>query len=226
MTATSMPRHRFYARSHLIASLVVAGVVAVLLPSWLRLPSRVLCVWDTGMLCFLGLSWWVMLRATPATMRLNAKRQDQGRLVILSLVTAAACASILAIGFLLKDAKSGSSAIVLLHIVLSVVTILGSWLLVHTIFALHYAHEYYRDESKALDADRAEGLDFPGDSEPDYWDFLYFSFVIGMTSQVSDVQIESRSMRRLGLLHGVLSFFFNTAIVAMSINIIAGLIQG
>ncbi len=167
-----------------------------------------------------------MLRATPETMRLNAKRQDEGRLVILSLVTAAACVSIFAIGFLLKDAKSGSSAIVLLHIVLSVVTILGSWLLVHTIFALHYAHGYYQDDRKSLEADKAEGLDFPDDIEPDYWDFLYFSFVIGMTSQVSDVQIESRSMRRLALMHGVLSFFFNTTIVAMTINIIAGLVQG
>lgn len=178
------------------------------------------------MLSFLFLSWWVMLRATPETMRLNARRQDEGRLVILGLVTAAACVSILAIGFLLKDTKSGSGAIVLLHIVLSVVTIVGSWLLVHTIFALHYAYEYYRDESKSLDTDKAEGLDFPSDIEPDYWDFLYFSFVIGMTSQVSDVQIASRSMRRLALLHGILSFFFNTAIVAMSINIIAGLVQG
>lgn len=226
MTPTSTPRRRFYVRTHLIASLVMAGVVAALLPSWLHLPTRVLCIWDAGMLSFLFLSWWVMLRATPETMRLNAKRQDEGRLVILGLVTAAACASIFAIGFLLKDAKSGSSAIVLLHIVLSVVTILGSWLLVHTIFALHYAREYYRDESKSLDADKAEGLDFPSDIEPDYWDFLYFSFVIGMTSQVSDVQIASRSMRRLALLHGILSFFFNTAIVAMSINIIAGLVQG
>ena len=167
-----------------------------------------------------------MLRATPETMRLNAKRQDEGRLVILSLVTTAACASIFAIGFMLKDAKNASGSIVVLHIVLAAVTILGSWLLVHTIFALHYAHGYYEDGDKSLEECKAEGLDFPGDIEPDYWDFLYFSFVIGMTSQVSDVQIESRSMRRLGLIHGVLSFFFNTAIVAMSINLIAGVIQG
>ena len=177
------------------------------------------------MLFFLLMSWWVMLRATPATMRQNAQRQDEGRLVILGVVTAAACVSILAIGFMLKDAKNASGSIVFLHVVLAAVTILGSWLLVHTIFALHYAHGYYQDGDKTLEDCKAEGLDFPGDIEPDYWDFLYFSFVIGMTSQVSDVQIESREMRRLGLLHGVLSFFFNTAIVAMSINLIAGLIQ-
>lgn len=177
------------------------------------------------MLCFLLLSWSVMLRATPETMRSNAKRQDEGRLVILSLVTTAACASVFAIGFMLKDAK-GEAGNLLLPVLLAAITILGSWLLVHTIFALHYAHGYYQDGNQSLAESKAEGLDFPGDIEPDYWDFLYFSFVIGMTSQVSDVAIESRSMRRLALIHGVLSFFFNTAIVAMSINIIAGLIQG
>jgi len=223
---TSMPRRKFYARTHLLAAIAVSAAVALFLPAWLHLPSRVLCIWDSGMLCFLLLSWWVMLRATPETMRSQAKRQDEGRLVILSLVTTAACISIFAIGFLLKDAKEGSAAIVLLHVGLAAITIIGSWLLVHTIFALHYAHGYYQDGSKSLEEDKAEGLDFPDDLEPDYWDFLYFSFVIGMTSQVSDVQIEARSMRRLALMHGVLSFFFNTTIVAMTINIIAGLIQG
>ncbi len=177
------------------------------------------------MLTFLGLSWLVMLHATPATMRQNAKRQDEGRLVILSLITAAACASILAIGFILHDTKGATATLLVLHLGLAITTIVGSWLLVHTIFALHYAHSYYQDGRKSLAESKAEGLDFPGDIEPDYWDFLYFSFVIGMTSQVSDVQIESRAMRRLALIHGVLSFFFNTTIVAMSINIIAGLIQ-
>ncbi|WP_245939703.1 DUF1345 domain-containing protein [Stenomitos frigidus] len=226
MKPLSTSRRKFYVRTHLIGSVLVAMAVAALLPAWLHLPSRVLCIWDSGMLFFLLMSWWVMLRATPETMRLNAQRQDEGRLVILSLVTTAACASIFAIGFMLKDAKSGSGSILILHVILAAFTILGSWLLVHTIFALHYAHGYYQDGSQSLEEAKAEGLDFPGDIEPDYWDFLYFSFVIGMTSQVSDVQIESRSMRRLALLHGVLSFFFNTAIVAMSINLIAGLIQG
>lgn len=177
------------------------------------------------MLCFLFLSWLVMVQATPDTMRHNAKRQDEGRIVILSLILAAACASVFAIGFMLRDTKGTSTSILVLHLVLSVITILGSWLLVHTIFALHYAHSYYQDGDRSLAENKAEGLDFPGDNEPDYWDFLYFSFVIGMTSQVSDVAIESRTMRRLALFHGVLSFFFNTTIVAMSINIIAGLIQ-
>lgn len=176
------------------------------------------------MVCFLVLTWSLMLRATPEKMRRNAQSQDEGRVVILSLITAAACASLLAIGFMLNDTKEVPTNVLILHIALSLVTIIGSWLLVHTIFALHYAHGYYQDGSKTLSECKANGLDFPSDIEPDYWDFLYFSFVIGMTSQVSDVEVSSRKLRRLALVHGVLSFFFNTAILAMSINIIAGLI--
>jgi uncharacterized membrane protein len=195
----------------------------MLLPSSMHWSRRLLCIWDTGMVCFLGWSWLLMLSATPETMRKNAQRQDPGRWVILSLITAAACISILAIGFLLQNTKGASVNILLLHVALSAVTIIGSWLLVHTIFASHYARLYYQD-GRTLEECKEEGLDFPGDAEPDYWDFLYFSFVIGMTSQVSDVAIRSRKLRRLALLHGVLSFFFNTTLLAMTINIVAGLI--
>jgi uncharacterized membrane protein len=174
------------------------------------------------MICFLCFSWLAMLTATPETMRRHARQEDIGRLIILSLITIAACASLLAIGFILHD-KGASHKLLFLHLTLSLATIVGSWLLVHTIFAFHYANAYYKD-NKTLNDCKADGLDFPGDIEPDYWDFLYFSFVIGMTSQVSDVQITSRLLRRLTLIHSVLSFFFNTMILAMSINIIAGLI--
>ncbi len=156
----------------------------------------------------------------------NAKLQDDGRVVILSLILTTACASILAIGFILQDSKGLSPALLFFHVVLSVLTIIGSWLLVHTIFASHYAKDYYQDDPSTSEIDDIGGLEFPNCTQPDYWDFLYFSFVIGMTSQVSDVQILSRQLRRLALFHSVLSFFFNTAIVAMSINIIAGLIGG
>jgi uncharacterized membrane protein len=176
------------------------------------------------MISFLVSTWVLMAQAVPKTMRRNAQSQDYGRLVILSLVTSSALISILAIAFILREAKGKDISVVIPHVVLAVATIIGAWLLVHTIFAMHYAHEYYQNHKTQIDS-KAGGLDFPQDIEPDYWDFLYFSFVIGMTSQVSDVEITSRSLRRLALLHSILSFFFNTAIVAMSINIIAGLIQ-
>lgn len=174
------------------------------------------------MVCFLCLTWSSMLKATPKSIRRYARREDVGGLVILSLITMAACASLFAIGFILHD-KGTSEKLLFLHLTLSSVTIIASWLLVHTIFAIHYGNAYYH-EDKTLDECKANGLDFPGEIEPDYWDFMYFSFGIGMTSQVSDVQITSRLIRRLTLIHSVLSFFFNTMILAMSINIIAGLI--
>jgi uncharacterized membrane protein len=216
----SLQRWGIHLRS--LVSFMLAGLVAVLLPSWMSWATRGLCIWNTGMICFLGLTWWVMLSATPGTMRRHAQQEDASRLVILSLATATACSSLSAIGFILHD-KGLSGKLLLLHLALSIVTIVGSWLLVHTIFALHYAHAYYRNHSVHQE-DKAGGLDFPSENEPDYWDFLYFSFVIGMTSQVSDIEVTSRSMRRLALFHGILSFFFNTTIVAMTINIVAGLI--
>jgi len=176
------------------------------------------------MICFLISTWVLMLQAIPKTMRRNAQSQDEGRITILGLITAAACASLLAIAFILKEAKTNNPNLVIFYVILAMVTIVGSWLLVHTIFAMHYAHEYYQDHKTDTNSE-AGGLNFPDDIDPDYWDFLYFSFVIGMTSQVSDVEITSRSLRRLTLFHSILSFFFNTIIVAMSINIIAGLIK-
>jgi uncharacterized membrane protein len=163
-----------------------------------------------------------MLRANPEMMRRFARQEDEGRVVILSLITISACISVVAIGLILQD-KGKENSRLFLHLGLSIATIISSWLLVHTIFAQHYAHIYYRAE-RTLAECKADGLDFPGEIEPDYWDFLYFSFVIGMTSQVSDVNVTSRQIRRLSLIHGVLSFFFNTTIVAMMINIVAGLI--
>lgn len=166
----------------------------------------------------------MMATATTEKIRRRAQRQDEGILVIYILLIAAACVSLLAIVFMLKNGKDLSATLVTLHITLAGMTVVCSWLLIHTVFALHYAHRYYRDDSKTPQEDFVEGLDFPGKNQPDYWDFLYFSFVIGMTCQVSDVQVTSPSMRRLALLHGVLTFFFNTVILALSINIIAGLV--
>lgn len=164
-----------------------------------------------------------MLRVTPEMMRRYALTEDEGRLTILSLITASACLSIIAITFIPHDKSATQTAIFGLHLGIAISTIIGSWLLVHTIFTQHYAHLYYQGD-KTLQERKDSGLDFPGELEPDYWDFLYFSFVIGMTGQVSDVNVTSRQMRQLGLVHGVVSFFFNTTLVAITINIVAGVI--
>jgi len=225
MNVAPRPRlaSKWSVRPRLVGSILVAGLVALLLPAWLHWATRLLCLWDVGMLCFLAWTWALMLAATPEAMHRNAHQQDAGRWVILSLITAAACVSILAIVFLLQGTKGSSVSLLILHITLAGLTIVGSWLLVHTIFASHYARLYYQ-ENKSLAECKDEGLDFPGDSMPDYWDFLYFAFIIGMTSQVSDVAVRSRALRRLALLHGILAFFFNTSLLAMTINIVAGLI--
>jgi uncharacterized membrane protein len=199
-----------------------AVFVSVILPHWLHLPTRLLCAWNSGTDFFLALTWFKVSRATPEKTRRYAQADHEGRLTIFMLVIAAACASVLAIGFLLNDKKGLTPILLILHVTLSIMTIVGSWLLVHIMFALQYAHIYYKKISNSEEITR--GLDFPNNDSPDYWEFLYYSFVIGMTSQVSDVQTTSSSMRRLSLVHGILSFFFNTTILAMSINIIASLI--
>jgi uncharacterized membrane protein len=206
-----------------LLSIGVAILAVVLLPPEIHGVAQMLCIWDAGIISFLGLTGLVITRATPTAMRHYAKTEDEGRWFIFSMITAAACASLVAIGSVLKNAKGLPPLAASLHVILAIVTIVGSWLLIHTIFALQYAHEYYQP-NKSSTGYQVEGLDFPSTEEPDYWDFLYFSFVIGMTSQVSDVSVTSRQMRRLSLLHGILAFFFNTSLLALSINILASLI--
>lgn len=215
----------FDTRPRLLISIGISLLALVLIPHGLHLATRILCAWNVGIDLFLFLTLWKMFLATPVKMRRYAQYEYEGRLGIFTIVIAAACASVLAIGFLLADKKGIPQNILILHVFLSIMTIVGSWVLVHVLFALQYAHSYYRNNSDADDdVQESGGLDFPDERDPDYWDFLYFSFVIGMTSQVSDIQTTSPGMRRLALIHGVLSFFFNTSILAMSINIIASLI--
>jgi uncharacterized membrane protein len=157
-------------------------------------------------------------------MRRRAEIEDEGRYTVLILSVAAAIAILLTIVFELHGLKDLPSNLTGLRVALAAITILLSWFFMNTMFALHYAHGYYGDADPSHDYSPIEGLVFPGRPQPDYWDFLYFSFVIGMTFQVSDVQIEDHSLRRGVLAHGVLAFFFNVIIVALTINIVAGLI--
>lgn len=200
------------ARPRLLACCLILIVAASLL-AWRGVSpaSAVLLGFDLGALVYLGMLVGMFLRATPDAMRSNARRQDGGRWgvlwssVALSLVVLVALTSEL-------GGKGGLPAIGV-----AVLSIVLSWLFMNTMFALHYAHGYYGDYGK-----QAEGLDFPATKDPDYWDFMYFAVVIGMTFQVSDVQITSRYLRRMALLHGMIAFFFNVFILAISINIVAG----
>jgi uncharacterized membrane protein len=148
--------------------------------------------------------------------RRRARIEDEGKTAILVLTAAAALASLGAIVAELGSSSPGSSARSPAHLILATVTIVMSWAFTHTIFALHYAHDFYQEEGG-----KGGGLAFPGGEEPDYWDFVYFSFVIGMTSQVSDVAIISKTMRRTAAAHGIVSFVFNAALLALTVNIAA-----
>ncbi|PLK45274.1 DUF1345 domain-containing protein [Emticicia sp. TH156] len=182
--------------------------------------------WITFVSISLLLSWITILTSHPSDVKYEAHAQDSSRTLVFCFVVAAVFASLLAIIILLKGTAGKSDEGVFVNVLVPLSCVAGSWWLLHTVFTLRYAHFFYCD----MDHDgtkhvKPEGLNFPEDSEPDYMDFTYFSFVIGMTFQVSDVEITSKRIRRLAWMHGVLSFAFNTFIVAFTINIIASLFQ-
>jgi uncharacterized membrane protein len=187
-------------------------------------PAQLVVSWDVFALTIVVLAWIVIVTKDPYEARRNARLQDASATFLFVLVISAATASLLAVGLLLGTAKNLSQSALAWHIVLSVTAVVLSWMLVHTIFALRYSLLYFRDAHKLERHAISGGLIFPGKESPDYFDFAYFSFVVGMTCQVSDVQISASKLRRLVLVHGLISFAFNTAILAMFVNIIAGLI--
>ncbi len=197
-------------------------LVALLLPHSWRLPLRTIVCWDVGAIVFMGLAVVMMNRSDHHIMRRRAEINNESRWRILLGGAIGSGISLLAIVYMLKDAKQLEPKFLALHVGLAALTLACSWFLVHTMFALHYAHDYYVALIRHPDAPAS--LEFPTEDNPDYWDFMYFSFVLGMTAQVADVDINSRRFRKLCTLHGILAFYFNTVIVAMSINLIAGLI--
>jgi uncharacterized membrane protein len=202
-----------------VAVLVGLAVIATLPPDW-QLSTRQLAGWNVGLALYLVLIHNVIWRCDVARLRRRAKEQDEGGFAILLLSMAATLASLVAIVFELGGSKQAGHDHMVIHVLLAMATLLLSWAFMQTIFSLHYAHEYYGEgRDKKLG-----GLHFPGENEPDYRDFLYFSLVIGMTSQVSDVAITSRSIRRVAALHGVLSFFFNLTVLALTVNMISNLL--
>jgi uncharacterized membrane protein len=202
------------ARPRLFWSAAVgAGITALLsLADWRR-ATPLLVGWDVGVTLYLVLVAHMMWRSDVERIRGRATVEDEGEIAILVLTGVAAFASLAAIFAELGTSARGDKSS--LRAAYAVLTILLSWAFIHTMFALHYAHEFY-DVT-------AGGLAFPqGSGEPDYWDFVYFSFVIGMTSQVSDVAVTSQELRRIVTAHAVLSFVFNAALLALTVNLAAG----
>jgi uncharacterized membrane protein len=209
-------------RPRLFVSILVGVLVVFLIPDTLALHeiTRAIVGWNVGACLYLMLAARMMFRADPDKMRARAIAQDDGKYVVLGMVIVAAIASLGAIVAELAVVKDMHGMFRYAHITLAALTILSSWVFTQVMFALHYAHDYYA----AMERGKPGGLKFPGESEPDYGDFLYFSCVIGTSGQTADVSFTTREMRRTGLIHSILAFFFNTTLVALTINIASSLI--
>jgi uncharacterized membrane protein len=211
---------RFPRLWHLHARLLLssgfgATVALTLIALPWRFSTRIIVGWDAGAALYLALVCLVMARGSIAEIRRRAAINDEGAIALLVLTAAAALASLVAVLAELGHSPGPY------QIALSIATILLSWTFMHTMFALHYLHEFYGQGAD----DQLGGLVFPGSEDPDYWDFLYYSLVVAMTAQVSDVQIASKTIRRLTTLHGAISFFFNATVLALTVNIVSSLMQ-
>lgn len=209
------------ARPRLLLCMVIGLLTALCLPEPLaqRAITKAIIGWNVGAGLYLLLAMRLMFWSTHERMRTRALQQDEGRIAVLVLVIAAAIMCIGAIVAQLAVVKDLHGAQRYGHIALAGLTIATSWAFTQVMFALHYAHDYYVTEVHGEHG----GLDFPGGHPPDYGDFLYFASVIGTSGQTADVSFTSRKMRRTGMVHCVLAFFFNTTLVALTINIASGL---
>lgn len=215
------PWRALRARPRLAASAALGIAVHALLP-WvvpMQAESRALVAWNAFALVYLGLAWQMARGAAPETMRRRALTQDEGRNFVLALVVVAVAAVVVAIATQLAAVKGLPALSQGRHVALAALTLLTAWGFMQVLFALHYAHDFYMGRVRG----QPDALVFPGTPDPDYRDFLYFACVIGTSGQTADVAFQGRALRGVGALHCVIAFFFNATIVALTINIGAGL---
>ena len=212
------------ARQRLVLGLAAGVATFVALWGELRFASAAIAGWNAVAVVILALDWATILTTPQCKIRQLAQQQDLSRFLVFIFVVVAACAALFAVGFLIRAHKDQSGGHLAVHLLLTLSTVISSWALLHTVYSLRYAHAYYGDSDEPGVHQHAGGLSFPGDRPPNYFDFAYFSFVVGMTCQVSDVEITSRRMRRITLIHGILSFGFNTLILALLINTVSSLL--
>jgi uncharacterized membrane protein len=205
----------------MFTAFLVGALSFPVLPGRWSFNTRGIAAWDIGAACFLVLCVF-LFTASQDRMEANARAQEEGEWTLFWLVVAGATASFAAILSEFSTMKGVPPSVRNTKIAAVAITLALSWLLTHAAFALRYAHEFYTRTGDAAEVDG--GLDFPSEKRPDYWDFFYFSAVLGMTFQVSDVQITSRKLRRLATVHGMLGFLFNTVIVALTVNLASGLL--
>ncbi|GEP05146.1 DUF1345 domain-containing protein [Methylobacterium oxalidis] len=213
------PLRAFWLRPRLLGSLILVAALAVALP-FEKLPTRLLLGWCLGVVVYVVLVCWQAARR-PDELREEASRLDDSAMAISVFALLAAAASIGAVAMLVLGER-GDDPMRAAHLALAAATLVSAWGFVQVVFAIHYAHLYY---GEAGERGARGGLDFNGDAEPDFWDFLYFSVTIGATSQTSDTDVTSKMMRRVVTLQTIYAFFFNTSILALGINLAAGFAQ-
>lgn len=200
-----------------------AVAVALLSPASLGWAVRGIAAWDAALLVLLGYPWQLIVRSDSQATREHAAIEDPGKVVLFFITVVGGALSLLVTVVLLRSPEAYMPAdradLVWLLIALGCAAVVGAWALVHTAFTFHYAHLFYREDGDP------GGLDFPGGEEPDDLDFAYFAFTIGMTFQTSDVEVSDRELRRVVLRHALLSFVFNTAILALAVSLLSGRLQ-
>lgn len=221
---------KFYRKNRQLIWGFIAGVVSFLLcyftPVLSFLPLKVapetpyILSWNVGLMVYLGMTLHMMIHTDHEQITKRSKDEYEKKRVMLILVFLASITSVVAIVKELGTASQADGIQVLVHVAITLLTIVNSWLFIHTMFALYYAHFYYHDEH-----DDNYPLDFPHESQPDYFDFVYFAFGIGATGQTSDINFTNKILRRIGTVHSILSFFFNTAILALMIEMAASLVN-
>ena len=214
----------FEAHHRVTVALVIAALVFGISILWLKPEISLIVAWDAFAFCSLILAWAGIFFTDAKTRVEEARLQDSSRTVIGGCLVMAAFAGLFGAAWLMRAAKYASGNEAMGHASLAVITVLVSWLLVHTVMSLHYAHLCYQEAENSSTRSPSFGLRFPNETQPDFLDFAYFSFVIGMTCQTADVEITSRHVRRTALLHGLLAFGFNAVIVALSLNLASSLL--
>ena len=209
-------------RPRLYAAALIGILAFFTLPAMLQPQTRAVIAWDVLVASFLVLIAHLFAIRSAAQVPADAAAQQEGEWTIFAITLGAVVASFAAILLEFSATKDATGLERSLRVGLVAFTLLASWLMTHVVFALRYAHEFYQISpgQTAIDG----GLEFPGETNPDYWDFAYFALVLGMTFQVSDVQITSRKLRRLATVHGLLGFLFNTVVIALTVNIAASLL--
>jgi uncharacterized membrane protein len=215
--------HLLRVRARLFLALVFGLLATILLPGGWDVVTRLLVGWNLGIMLYFGFMMHLMVGGLHESIRVRAKQQDvgQGLILILAILASIACMGTIIMELGVAKAAIGSAKA--WHTGLAAMTLITAWTFIHLMFATHYAHEYYLPHRNIGLQDRA-GLIFPDTTQPCYTDFLYFSFIIGTSAQTADVSVSSPAMRRLSLFHAVIAFFFNTSVLALTINLAAGLL--